>query len=70
MCNAELRNSWMSVGNIPAISGLSNIRQLPMKTIDTADIWRNVLPKRKLKSTSHYPRAHLFMKTVHFTSLC
>lgn len=41
-----------------------------MKTIDIMDIWHEVLSKRKLKSTSHYPKDHLFMKIVNFTSLC
>lgn len=48
----------------------NNIEQLLMKTIDIADIWHDVLPKRKLKSTSHYPKDHLLMKIVNFTSLC
>lgn len=47
-----------------------SVGQLLMKTTDIADIWHDVLPKRKLKSTSHYPKDHLFMKIVNFASLC
>ena len=65
MCNIGRKNP-----KFICTKDTGNIRQLLMKTIDITDIWHEVLPERKLKSTSHYPKDHLFMKIVNFTSLC
>lgn len=64
MCN--IRGKKMSI----CTKDPDDIRQLLTKAVDIADIWHRVPPRRKLKSTSHYPKDHLFMKVLNFTSLC